>query len=89
MQNLRVQLKEIARRGHAIFDEKIGPMLTSKDKGKYVAIDIVSSDYEMARTRLLAFQRLHARIPDCEAFMIRVGHRAAVKFGRHVRTAKP
>jgi len=86
MSKLKYPLKEYARRADAIFDRRIEPLLTSKDKGKFVAIDVESGDFALASTRLLAFKRLRARLPDCLPFFMRVGYPAAVKFGHHVRS---
>jgi len=79
------ELADVAERGHAIFDEKIEPTLSAKDKGKFVAIDVDSGEFATATTGLLALKRIHKIQPGCRAFLMRVGHRTAVKFGRHVR----
>jgi hypothetical protein len=83
--NTQAELDEVAKRGHAIFDKKIAPTITPKDKGKFVAIDVDSGEFAMAGTSLLAFKRIHAKQPDCRAFLMRVGYRTATKFGRRVR----
>jgi len=80
-------LKEFAARGDAIYKERIEPLLTSKDKGKFVAIDIETGEYEIARDRMLATDRLYERLPDAQPWMVRVGYAYSVKFGyrKHVK----
>lgn len=77
----RDPLKEFARRGDAIYKEKIEPLMTAKAKGKFVSIDIETGEYESARTRMLATNRLYARLPDAQPWVVRVGFPAVVNFG--------
>ena len=83
----RYPLVEFSRRGKAIYKERIEPLLKPGDKGKYVAIDIETGEYEIARDSMSATDKLYARLPDAQPWMERVGHSAVVRFGRHVRAA--
>ena len=50
----RYDIEEIARRGDAIYDRDIRPYLKPADKGNFVAIDIVTGEYEIATDELTA-----------------------------------
>ena len=77
----RYSKEEFARRGDAIYEKEIRPKLKPGDRGKFVAIDIESGTYEMARDELKAGDKLQARIPDAQIWMVRVGYRAVHRFG--------
>lgn len=77
----RYPKEEFARRGDAIYEEKIRPRLKPRDKGKYVAIDIETGEYEISRSQFAAVDRLRARIPDAQIWFMRVGYRAVQTFG--------
>ncbi|HEY7153977.1 MAG TPA: hypothetical protein VH575_08490, partial [Gemmataceae bacterium] len=73
--------EEFARRGDAIYEKEIRPHLKPRDKGKFVAIDIETGAYEIARDRLKACDRLYARIPDAQPWMVKVGSRYVGRIG--------
>ena len=76
--------KEVfAERGDAIYEKEIRPRLSPNDKGKFVAIDIETGEYELARDDLRACDKLRERIPDAQVWLMRVGYRAAHSFGGH------
>jgi hypothetical protein len=67
--------KEVfAARGDAIYSSRIEPHLKASDKGKFVAIDIETGEYELAADELTACQRLRARIPQAQTWLVRVGY---------------
>jgi hypothetical protein len=74
-------MEEFARRGDAIYEQQVLPQLTPKDKGKFVAIDIETGEYEMARDEIIAGDKLEARVPDAQIWMVRVGYPATRRFG--------
>lgn len=69
----RYSKEEFARRGDALYESKISPQLKAKDKGKLLAIDIETGEYEIAASELAACDRLRARLPDAQIWMVRVG----------------
>jgi hypothetical protein len=77
----RYPQEEIARRGDLIYQTQIRPSLQVEDDGKFVAIDIETNNYEMAHDELTAGDRLHARIPDAQVWMVKVGSPYVRKFG--------
>jgi len=68
--------EEFARRGDAIYEKDIRPQLKPADEGKFAAIDIESGTYEIDADELQAGNRLRARIPEAQIWMVRVGHRS-------------
>ena len=53
----------------------------NKDEGKFAAIDIQSGMYEIDVDELEACDKLNARIPDAQIWMVRVGYRFVHRFG--------
>jgi hypothetical protein len=80
----RYSKDEFARRGGTIYENEIQPRLTSKDVGKFVAIDIETGEYEIAADEMKAGDKLLKRIPDAQIWMVRVGFRTVHRIGgRH------
>lgn len=77
----RYSKEEFARRGDEIYDRDILPHMRSEDEGKVIAIDIETGDYEIDRDELAACDRLHARHPDAQVWMRRVGSPYLYRFG--------
>lgn len=73
--------EEFARRGDAIYERDIRPRLAADDDGKFVAIDIETGDYEIDRDDFEATERLVARRPEAQMWLVRAGHRAAYSMG--------
>lgn len=72
---------EFARRGNAIYENDIRPRLTPEDDGKCVAIDIETGLAEIDADDRAACDRLLARVPGAQIFVLRVGSRAVKRFG--------
>ena len=68
----RYPKEEFGRRGDTIYEQKSRPHLKPRDKGKYVAIDIETGEYEISKSELAARHRLRARIPDAQVYGVRV-----------------
>jgi 2-hydroxychromene-2-carboxylate isomerase len=81
--------EEFARRGDAVYESAVRPHLKPSDEGKFVAIDIETGMYEMAAAELEACDRLRARLPDPQIWLVRVGSRYVHRFGALVRRSKP
>lgn len=77
----RYSKEEIARRGDEIYERKIQPSLKASDKGKLVAIDIETEDYEIADDELAACDRLRERVPQAQIWLLRVGSPYLHRFG--------
>lgn len=86
----RYSKEEFARRGDAIYEKDILPKVTTKDVGKFLAIDIETGEYEIAADEMKAGDRLRARLPEAQIWMVRIGYATARSFGgRQVREELP
>jgi len=77
----RYSKEEFARRGDAIYEKKILPKLAAKDAGKFLAIDIDTGEYAIAADEMAAGNKLRARLPEAQIWMVRVGSRYVHRFG--------
>ncbi len=81
MPERRYSKEEFARRGQGIYERDIRPHLGAEEDGKFVAVDIETGDYEVDRDDFEATERLLARRPDAQMWLLRVGQRAAYHIG--------
>ncbi len=85
----RYSKEEFARRGDEIYQSQIRSQVEEGNDGKIVAIDIETAAFEVADNTILhrrgsaneATDRLYARYPDAQPWVIRIGHRAVYRFG--------
>jgi hypothetical protein len=85
----RYSLEGFARRGDDFLDRIIQPLLKPEDVGKYVLIDIDSGDFEVDEDEIVASDRLLARQPEAQVWMVRVGSRYARTFSAQVPVRTP
>jgi hypothetical protein len=85
----RYNKDEFARRGDAIYENDVRPQLKADDEGKFAAIDIESGTYEVDVDELAACDRLRARVPEAQIWMVRVGSRYVHRFGGRDRRGTP
>ena len=81
VKNRRLTKDEWSRRGHSIYRRSILPKLAREKKGRMVAIDIDSSDFEVADDTLTASNVLRARRPRARIWLEQIGFRTAVRMG--------
>jgi hypothetical protein len=74
--------EELAQLGSEIFERVVRPALKPEDEGKFVAIDVETSDCEVAEDDYTAVKRLRARHPSGEFWLERVGQPAACRIRR-------
>lgn len=74
---LAFDLTEFGFAGRAIYNRKIRPLVESDEtqRGRIVAVDIKSGDYEIADGVAAACVALTERLPDAEIWVERVGSR--------------
>ena len=77
----RYSKQEFARRGDAIYENELRPVLENGNEGKFVAIDIETGAYEIDADELAASDRLLARVPSAQIWLRRIGSRYAHRFG--------
>ena len=68
------QLGEVTDLAKEIYQERIKPSVEPQEKGKFIAIDVASGDYEIDAELLDAFDRLHQRQPNAVAYGGRIGY---------------
>lgn len=73
--------EEFARRGDIAYENAVRPKLQPDDDGRFVAVDIATNEFEIDSDELAACDRLRARIPDAQVWMVRVGSRYVHRFG--------
>lgn len=73
--------EEFARRGDEIYETQVRPHLKAEDEGKFAALDIESGAYEIDVDELEACDKLSARIPEAQIWLVRVGSRYLHRFG--------
>ena len=78
---VRRPAEEAGRLGDEIYDRDIRHLVEADHHGEFVAIDVDSGDYAIAGSVLAAAERLRARRPDADAWLVRVGHPTLRTFG--------
>jgi hypothetical protein len=73
--------EEIARRGDSIYQADVLPGLTADDQLKFAAIDVDSGIFELDSDELTACDKLRARVPDPQIWLVKVGTRYLHRFG--------
>jgi hypothetical protein len=77
----RYSKEEMAQLGQALYDSGIRQQVEAGNKGKIVAIDIETGEFEVDENVVPANNRLFERHPDAQPWIIRIGHRAVYHFG--------
>jgi len=85
----RYSKEEFAKRGDAIYERSIRPVVEKGNQGKFVAIDIDTGAYEIDFDELAASDRLLARAPKAQIWLKRIGSRFVRRFGPRPRSNTP
>jgi hypothetical protein len=81
--------EEFAHRGDTLYESVVIPHLKPEDTGRFVALDIDTSQFEIDDDELTACDRLRARLPEAQIWMVRVGSRYVHRFGGRERRSAP
>ncbi len=81
----RYSKEEFARAGDQIYESQVRPQVEEGNHGKIVAIDIETGDFEVDASEIEACDRLEARYPDAQIWIIRIGSRHVRRFGGRTR----
>jgi hypothetical protein len=81
----RYPKEEFARRGDEIYETQVRPQVEEGNHGKIVAIDIETGDFEVDQSEIAACDRLEARRPDAQIWIVRIGSRHVRRFGGRTR----
>lgn len=82
MPHPRYSSSEIAERGQALYDRAIRDRLDASTRGKFLALDIDTGDYEIDADERSALKRALAKHPDAALYLLRIGHSTAYRLGR-------
>jgi hypothetical protein len=82
MPHTRYSSDEIAERGQALYDQEIRDKLDPSARGKFLALDIETGEYEIDADERSALKRVRAKNPDAALYLLRIGHPAAHRLGR-------
>ncbi len=80
-------IEQIGALGKEIYRERIKHLVEPHEKGKFIAIDVESGDYEIADKLITASHRLRERRPESVRFGGRVGYTSAYRIGWREQTA--
>ncbi len=83
----RYSKDEFAQRGDLIYQTQIRPQVEADNLGKIVASDLETGDFEVDVREIAACDRLEARRPDAQIWIVRVSSRYVRRFGG--RTKRP
>ena len=81
MRKLKYSKEEFARRGDELYESQIRKQVEAGNKGKIVAIDIETGAFAVAENSISASEKLQERLPNAQAWFIRIGHSAVHKIG--------
>ena len=81
MSDQRQTPEEIARRGKALYEQRIRGQVEHDHQGDVLVIDVDSGDFEVDRDHLAAAKRLRARRRDGALYAMRVGSPALARIG--------
>lgn len=73
--------KQLADRAKQLYEESIRIHVEPTHIGEFVVIDVENGDYEVAPDKLEALDRLRARNPAAQTFVLRVGSPTAAVLG--------
>ena len=85
IQQPRYGKEEFAQRGDEIYESQVRSRVEEGNHGKIVAIDIETGDFEVDKSEIAACDRLEARHPDAQIWIVRIGSRYVRRFGGRTR----
>ncbi len=68
-------------RGHALYARRIRPKLAGEKKGRVVALDLRSEDFQVGDNALEAARGLKARQPKADIWLERIGYPGLYRLG--------
>ena len=81
----RYSKEEFAQRGDIIYQTQIRSQVETDNRGKIVAIDLETGDFELDTREIAACDRLEARHPDAQIWIVRIGSRHVRRFGERTK----
>jgi hypothetical protein len=81
MSERRMSKEEVVEHGTRIYDEKIRPLVEQDHYGEFVAVDVETGDYYLAKDGLAAYRLALSRRPEAILYLAQVGYRGAIRIG--------
>ena len=88
MSHPRYTSEEIARRGQALYEERLRAAVDARDRGKFLVLDVETGEYELDVDEVAALQRAKRKRPDAVLYILRIGYPAAYRIGRTVSASR-
>jgi hypothetical protein len=85
VRQLRYSKEEFARRGNEIYGKQVPPQVEEGNHGKIIAINIETEDFGVDKSEIAACNRLEARHPNAQVWIVRIGSRHVRQFGGRTR----
>lgn len=82
---IRENQESVASAARELYEVGLRKLLEPAHNDEFVAIEPVSGEYFLGRTLSEAIGASRSKYPDRLAHALRVGHKATVHFGLHVR----
>jgi hypothetical protein len=73
--------EEVATRADEIYARRFQKLLESEHRGEFLALDILSEEYELGRDKFETVEKLRARLKKHRIVILRVGYEAADEIG--------
>jgi hypothetical protein len=83
----RYSKEEFAQRGDALYESEVRSQVEEGNRGKIVAIDLETGDFEVDASEIAACDRLEARYPEAQIWIVRIGSRHVRRFGGRTKKA--
>ena len=74
-------VKEVARKGELIYQERIKHLVDPIHLGKFLVVDVETGDYEIGERMKIASKKLRERKPEAITYGVRVGFLSAYRWG--------
>ena len=82
---IRENQENVASAARRLYAERLRELLEPAHNDEFVAIEPISGEHFLGQTLSEAIGASRAKYPDRLAHALRVGHKATVHFGLHVR----
>jgi hypothetical protein len=79
--------EEFASRGDEIYESQVRSQVEESNHGKIVAIDLETGAFEVDASEIVACDRLEARHPEAQIWIVRIGSRYVRRFGGRTKRA--
>jgi hypothetical protein len=79
---------ETVQRAEDIYNQSIRPLVEAHHKGRYIAIDVDTSEYEIGDDYHTAAHIVLSRRPGASVAVLRIGYPAVGRIGGRVRPAR-